>query len=326
MSSTWRGVAIGVITGVALGLLFRLLAMAHRPLPILITVMSFSFVLLSPFVVGFITVYLAERAGPIPGWLWAILPWAPIAIGCVITMAFMIEGAICIAMYLPIALLQASIGGALGGYLVWHKRNRGLTPPRNATMMCLAFVPLLFHPFESGILARNEVRTVENTIEVQANPETVWQNIERVRLIDRAELPHAWSRDMGFPAPLEATLSYEGIGGVRHATFAGGVLFVETVDTWEPQKRLGFSIKAQTEQIPATTLDQHVRVGGPYFDTLHGEYEIERLGADRIRLHLRSQHRLSTNMNFYAGLWTSAVMSDLQRSILVVIKDRCERR
>jgi hypothetical protein len=288
-------------------------------------VLSFSFVILSPFVVGFVTAYAAERAAPVPGWSWLLLPWVPITVGCAVVMAAYIEGLICIVMYLPIALTQSSMGGALGGYLVWNKRRGGETAqPRNATMICVAFVPLLFHPFEEKLLARNEVRTVENTIEIQAPVETVWANIERVRLVNRSELPHAWTRDIGFPAPLEATLSKEGVGGVRHATFAGGVLFIETVDEWEQGRKLGFSIKAQTDQIPATTLDQHVRIGGPYFDMLHGEYEIEPVPGNRVRLHLRSQHRLSTNVNFYARVWTSAVMSDLQHSILVVVKRRCE--
>ena len=325
-TSTTRAIAIGCAAGVALGVLFRILASAHGPVPELIAVMSISFVVLAPFVIGFVAIYLAENAAPIRWWHWVLLPWLPIVICCAITMAFLIEGSICIAMYMPIAMVQASIGGVLGGYLVWRKRRRNEAGPPPAVMMCVVFLPLLFNPLEERLLGRAEIRTVENTIEIQSPPQRVWKNIERVPLIDRSELPHAWSRDIGFPAPLEATLSHEGLGGVRHATFAGGVLFIETVDEWDAEKKLGFSIKAQTEQIPATTLDEHVRIGGPYFDMLHGEYEIERLSADRVRLHLRSQHRVSTTLNFYARLWTSAVMSDLQRSILVVIKDRCERR
>ena len=71
--------------------------------------------------------------------------------------------------------------------------------------------------------------------------------------------------------------SHEGVGGVRHATFAGGVLFIETVDVWQPDRRLAFSIHAETTQIPAATLDEHVRVGGEFFNVLRGEYVIEDL-------------------------------------------------
>jgi hypothetical protein len=124
---------------------------------------------------------------------------------------------------------------------------------------------------------------------------------------------------------VEATLSHEGIGGVRHATFTGGVLFIETIDVWQPKQRLAFSIQAQTDKIPPTTLDEHVRVGGPFFDVLHGEYRLEPLSDGVVRLHLSSQQRLSTDFNWYARLWSGATMSDLQGRILKVVKVRCER-
>ena len=138
------------------------------------------------------------------------------------------------------------------------------------------------------------------------------------------ELPFSWSHRIGFPSPLEATLSFEGVGGVRHATFEGGVLFIENVDTWEPERRIAFSIHAQTDLIPPTTLDEHVRVGGPFFDVLRGEYTIEPLTNGATRLHLASRHRISTDFNWYARFWTDAVMGDLQETILSVIQKRCE--
>ena len=138
------------------------------------------------------------------------------------------------------------------------------------------------------------------------------------------ELPFSWSHRIGFPSPLEATLSFEGVGGVRHATFEGGVLFIENVDTWEPERRIAFSIHAQTDLIPPTTLDEHVRVGGPFFDVLRGEYTIEPLTNGATRLHLASRHRISTDFNWYARFWTDAVRGDLQDTILSVIQKRCE--
>jgi hypothetical protein len=65
-------------------------------------------------------------------------------------------------------------------------------------------------------------------------------------------------------------------------------------------------------------------VGGPFFDVLRGEYVLEPLPNGGTRLHLSSQHRVSTDFNWYAHLWTDAVMADLQATILHVIKDRAE--
>jgi hypothetical protein len=163
-------------------------------------------------------------------------------------------------------------------------------------------------------------------LKCKPRPSVVWDQIKSVPEIRKDELQPSWSRRIGFPDPIAATLSHEGVGGVRQASFSGGVLFIETVDVWEPGHRLAFSIHPETAQIPNTTLDEHVTVGGPYFDVLRGEYRIEPLSNGKVRLHLTSWQRVSTDFNWYAHLWTDAVMSDLQKRILYVVQQRAEVR
>ena len=138
---------------------------------------------------------------------------------------------------------------------------------------------------------------MENVIDIHAPAEVVWRNIERVPAIRKDELPSSWAHAIGLPDPIEATLSHEGVGGVRNASFAGNLVFIETIDVWEPGQRLAFTIATDTDRIPPTTLDEHVRIGGPYFDVLRGEYRLEVLSKNVTRLHLSSQHRLSTDFN-----------------------------
>jgi hypothetical protein len=168
------------------------------------------------------------------------------------------------------------------------------------------------------------VRTVETQITINASPRVVWQNIERVREIEKNEQKTSMFHLLGFPRPVEATLSHEGVGAVRHASFEGGLVFVETITKWEPQEELSFSIKADTGSIPPTTLDEHVTVGGDYFDVLEGRYKIEPLSNEQVVLRLSSKHRLSTRFNLYAGWWTDNIMRDIQENILGIIKNRCE--
>jgi hypothetical protein len=233
----------------------------------------------------------------------------------------LLEGFICVIMFAPLGMVLSSIGGLLGGWTGRHWRRA-----RAATVSCVALLPLLIAPWENRVLYQLELRNVENVIDIHAPAEVVWRNIKRVPPIRADELPSSWSHRIGFPDPVEATLSHEGLGGIRHATFAGGVLFIETIDVWEPERRLGFSIQAQTDLIPKTTLDEHVRIGGEYFDVLHGEYRLEALANGVTRLHLLSRHRVSTDFNWYAHLWTDAVMSDLQKRILFVVQQRSEGR
>jgi hypothetical protein len=311
----------GAVVGLLYGVLYRFFD-RHFPNTQFFAVMTLGFVFLVPLAMGFVSVYIVERHEPHRVGFWMWFPWVPLISGVAISMLLLWEGAICVVMFLPIGIILASLGGLLGGALA---RTRTSRSSQNIIVGCVLMLPMLVTPLEQRLFMHNEVRHVETSVAIHASPEVVWRNIERVREIHPTELPQSWTNRIGFPAPVEATLSFEGVGGVRHATFAGGVLFIETVDVWELDRRLAFSIHAQTDQIPANTLDEHVRVGGQFFDVLRGEYAIEPLADGTVVLHLSSDHRLSTDFNWYAQLWTDATMRDIQSSILKVIQNRCER-
>jgi hypothetical protein len=312
----FSGAGVGLLYGLAIRFGFWLFPQGRA-----FQVMTVGFVFLVPLAMGFISVYLVERREPQGYAIWFFLPWLTILGVTLGSMLAAWEGFICAVMFMPIAAVIGSIGGIMGGLVA---RSRTSPGAKNLFVGCVLILPLLIIPAESRFVPPNDIRRVEKSIDIKASPPIVWRNIERVPAIQSDELQPSWTRRIGFPAPVEATLSREGIGGVRHATFAGGVLFIETVDVWEPTHRLAFSIHAETAQIPAATFDEHVRVGGQYFDVLRGEYEIEPLPGGISRLHLSSQHRVSTDFNWYARLWTDAIMRDTQNSILHVIKDRCE--
>ena len=165
-------------------------------------------------------------------------------------------------------------------------------------------------------------RDVGPTIEIAATPDAVWRQIREVPAIRPDEIDGSFAYWIGFPRPIEATLEGEGVGSVRHATFEGGVTFVERVTEWEENHTLAFTIDASA--VPSTTFDTHVAVGGPYFDVLTGRYVIEEVAPGRAVLHLTSEQRLSTRFNGYTQLWTDRFMSDIQSTILRVIRDRAE--
>ncbi|HLJ85740.1 MAG TPA: hypothetical protein VKZ53_02900 [Candidatus Angelobacter sp.] len=313
---TQRWLAIGAGVGFAYGIIIRLIAQGKGDYG----VMTAAFVCAMPFALGFLSVFLAEIKQPTRIWIRCLLPWVPLASALGVMMLVLLEGSICVILFAPIGMVRATLGGIAAGVVGGMVRSRR---SRHMTLGCVALLPFLIVPWEGHVLHRLEMRDVENVIDIHAPAEVVWKNIERVPLIRKDELGFSWSRSIGLPDPLEATLSHEGIGGVRQASFERGLSFVETVDVWEPQQRLAFSIRANP--IPRETLDEHVTVGGPYFDVLRGGYRLEPLPNGTLRLHLSSQHRLSTDFNWYAHIWTDAMMSDLQSNILLVIRKRCER-
>lgn len=282
-------------------------------------VMSSSFLFLVPLVIGFL-----EQSAPDPVprrnvWIRAFFaPMVPVSLMLALMALLSIEGSLCIAMALPLFLILAGVGGCLG--LVARQRGSGRSRAGGTSLMIA--LPYLLAPFEQKIPPRVEQRAVGNVVHIQAPPSVVWREIKSVRAIDAHELPLHVAHLIGLPRPLEATLSHDGVGGVRVAKFERGLEFLETVVDWQPERRLSFTIAAQPA--PSTALDEHVAVGGAYFDVLDGTYELEPLPDGTTQLKLESHHRLSTHFNFYARLWTDFIMSDLQFAIMDVIRTRCE--
>lgn len=309
-----RTVAATLGGAVAYGLLARLAFSESLPIAV---PMTFAFIFLVPLAIG----YLATAAAP-PGEGRArtalALPLGAVFMVLVVVLAVGVEGMICVVMMTPVFLLMALLGSVLA-VIVRRVRNRRM---RVTALVLVLTLPYAAGPLEQQIPQLQSRRIVENRIRIRADAQTVWGQIIRVPAIRPDEYRTTFIHRIGFPRPIEATLSHEGVGGVREASFERGVLFRETVIDWVPQKRLSFTIAV--DSIPTKTLDQHVTVGGEYFDVLDGTYEIVPVSADEVELRLWSTHRLSTHFNPYARLWTDFVMRQIQGNILQVVRARAE--
>jgi len=189
--------------------------------------------------------------------------------------------------------------------------------------LALGFLTVRAHPH--GVPAPDRIRRVETTIDIHAPASAVWAQVVEVPAIRPEETRPALFTRLGFPRPLHATLDHAGVGGHRYARFERGVLFIETITDWVPERHLRFTIDAQTDSIPPATLDEHVTIGGRYFDVLTGDYRLEPRSDGVLRLHLTSELRLTTHFNLYAQPWVDAIMRSIQRNILEVLKARAER-
>ncbi len=271
-----------------------------------LSVMTVSFLFILPGIVGALTVYLssAEKAKSI---LYRIC-----------TLIFQIEGWACWIMILPVFFIIGSLGGLVGGYLKCRKRNDTLN------ISILVFIPFIIAPLENLIETIPGTYKAYTYIDINAPAEKIWDNVTRVETIEREQDTGHLTRFLGFPRPVKAELNYEGVGAYREAIFTNGLVFHETVTEYEDNKKMVFTIKAYPHEIPSTTLDEHVVIGGDYFDVLNGTYELEQLANGRHRLHLYSHFRMNTTFNFYAGWWGKWIMKDIQNNILKVEKQRSE--
>ena len=319
----WKGLIYGVAYGLACRVVFALEDFRYssepngKPLFQTYGLMTMSFMFLVPFVIGLITAYhhhsitSSRKIGVIAMPLIAIVGLVGISV------FFGMEGIICALMALPVFLFMALLGGLIGVQV--FERNRS-----KLHVYIWVALPFLLAPIENHYELTARIFTEHTTILINANEETVWGNITRVSRISEAENNGSLFQIMGFPRPIEAELDTVAVGGIRKAIFARGLFFMETVTQVEPLKVLAFNIEADPKSIPPQALDEHVLVGGKYFDVLEGKYVIEKINSKQIILHLTSQFRLSTRFNFYSGLWSKLIMRDIQKNILVIIKQRSE--
>ena len=190
----------------------------------------------------------------------------------------------------------------------------------------LFLLPFIISPLESLIETIPGTYKAYTYIDINAPAEEIWDNVTSVKEISEEEDKGYLSNFLGFPRPVKAELDFEGVGAFREAIFTNGLVFNETVTEYIDGEKMGFTIRANTYDIPSTTLDEHILIGGDYFDVLNGTYELEELGDGIHRLHLYSHFKMKTTFNFYAGWWGKWIMKDIQNNILKIEKERSETK
>ncbi|MEY4931407.1 MAG: hypothetical protein RI909_2131 [Bacteroidota bacterium] len=281
-------------------------------------VMSLSFLFCLPTAVGALAIYFSNVEQVRKLWYRVFMPWIPVFVFLIITLAVALEGWACWLMVLPLFLIAASLGGLLGGYFKMKKQSA------NLSISVLALLPLFMSPIEAMVGSIPGTYQAYTFIDINAPADVIWSNVTRVREINEAQDKGWLTRTLGFPRPVKAELNYEGVGAYREAIFTNGLVFHETVSEYIHQQKMVFSIKAYPHEIPSTTMDEHVVIGGAYFDVLNGTYELEKLTDTTHRLHLYSHFELNTTFNFYASWWARWIMKDIQNNILQVEKQRAE--
>ena len=157
---------IAAVPGVVVGVGLMLAAVAVGTL--IFGVYGYGLFLLTPFVIGIITAYIANYKGDIGSTRTLVSVMVALAIGSVGLVLVALEGIVCIAMAAPLGVAAAWFGGEVG-------RVMALRGKRSQMVSCIALVPLVF-AVEYVLPASTRFDTVQ-TIEVHAPPEAVWRSI-----------------------------------------------------------------------------------------------------------------------------------------------------
>lgn len=228
---------------------------------------------------------------------------------------FAVEGAICIAMAVPL-ILPLGIAGAPIGKLLADRRRR----LRGGLIGALLVIPM-WAAVEAQIPGKYEFEAT-SSIDIAAPPEVVWQNVVGFSKI--TERPD-WIFRMGVACPSEARIFGTGVGAERHCIFTTGE-FVEPITAWDEPRRLAFSVREQPDPMIELTPYRHIHP--PHLDlsfrSLRGEFELMELPDGGTRLIGHSWYLLGMKPQAYWTIWSDWLVERIHQRVLRHIKSLSE--
>jgi len=227
---------------------------------------------------------------------------------------FGLEGLLCIAMALPIALAIALLGGVFGRAIAIHSPGRPIS-----TAGLVVAVPLL-----AGLdrLSGPQMFRVDDTVVIEASRGVVWRHVVA---FSELALPREALFRLGVAYPQRARIEGSGAGAIRYCEFSTGT-FVEPITQWSPPRRLAFDIVAQP--VPLMELSPYGAIDAPhlhgYFRARYGEFQLTELPGGRTRLVGTTSYDLDIGPTWYWRIYADAIVSAIHRRVLRHIKSLAE--
>lgn len=295
----------------------------------MLQIMSMGFLLLSPVIIGFLTVYFWPKKYYLNTVRAFFIPWLTSLVILVITIAVSLEGTICWMMIFPFFAVASGIGGLVA------RRFRKSTPEENVEfdfeknetlkVSIILFMPLLAGFIEGDRTTSRQDLNISRSIVINAPVSRVWHELTNINDVSAKEKKYSLSTFMGFPKHISTTLDSLRIGGKRKAVYERGLYFDETIAGYEKEKRLVLDIKTDPTNIPPTVMDEHIIIGGKHVDILQDTYVLEKLSENSCRITLSSHFYINTPINWYAGIWAKYMMKDILQSEINLIKERATK-
>lgn len=301
--SGWWPVAAGALLGIALRLAF--FGKPGGPY----AAMMASFIYIVPVVVGAATVYLAERVRR-RSWLYYVgASFLANVFFVAGTLLIMVEGLICAIVIVPLFASIGIVGGLLMGLCC-----RLTNWPRHALYSTLA-LPLLLGGVEGAVETPSRLGNVERSIAIAAEPAVVWNHIMQARSIRPEEMREAWIFRIGVPLPLAGAVEQTPAGPVRKITMGKDVHFDQVFTAVETNRYVHWTYRLYPDSFPPYALDDHVVVGGYYFDVNDTSYTLTPTGTG-TELRIKMSYRVTTQFNWYAEPLARLLLGNFEEVVL----------
>ena len=270
----------------------------------------------TPFVMGVLSAYWLQQPGArgLTASVVVAVMSVLVCAGALVLLA--LEGALCLLMAAPIAIILSVLGALLG-----HAMVELYSLARNSMAAVTVALPVLM---VLGVTAPEALpeHSVTTSIEIDASPEEVWPHV-----VGFSELPppQDWLLKTGIAVPIRARIEGEGVGAVRYCEFTTGP-FIEPITVWDFPDRLAFDVIQQPPSMEEWSPYQVVHaphiVGG--LVSKRGQFRLIRLAAGRTRVEGTTWYTVDMGPQKYWSVWSDFLIHAIHGRVLRHVKNLSE--
>ena len=272
----------------------------------------------TPFGIGALTAFLLNRRFLVSRRQTIQLVLLTMSLLGAVLLLFGREGAVCIAMAIPLALVAGVMGAILGEQIA--AETGGSLRPAALGMIALPLAAII----EPGGAKGVTLHEVRSSVEIAAAPMTVWSQV--IAFPPMPE-PTTWFFRLGIAYPKYAHIDGTGVGAVRYCEFSTGP-FVEPITLWEPGRRLAFDVRSSP--VPLRELTPFDSVLPPhlkgFLQSRRGEFRLIALPNGHTRLEGSTWYTVAMGPEGYWQMYGDYLIHRIHLRVLEHIQRESEAR
>jgi uncharacterized membrane protein YhaH (DUF805 family) len=234
-------------------------------------------------------------------------------------LAFAIEGIVCLAMALPLAIVIALFAGFIG-YGLQKRPHFSTSTLRVASVVFLLLPGLIL--LENNFGGTPSLYESTTSLVIKSDPETVWKHVVT---FSQLPPPTAAMFKAGLAYPIRAEIRGQGVGAERHCVFSTGA-FVEPITVWDEPRLLAFDVTDQPPAMEELSIYNNVRPPHleNYFVARRGQFKLTALPDGTTLLEGTTWYQNYYWPAPYWRVWSDYIVEGIHKRVLFHIKSLAE--
>ena len=140
-------------------------------------------------------------------------------------------------------------------------------------------------------------------------------------LLNTPEIPESQyagsiEQTIGMPPPKSGVMRQTDDAYLRRSYWGKNIYFDEPITQMVPNRHLSWGYRFYPDSFPPGAMDEHVVIGGEYFDLIDTDFTLTQLPGARTKVQIRIGFRVSTGFNFYAVPAAKLVLGNFTETAL----------